>query len=145
MVGAFAGASFVSNVFSHTEPVSVSVHENFALSAHQEPDELNLWIEKLIQLESEGREDIKILDVNGWYSYSCLQYQMPTFESYGAKYGFFEDGEDISDLIYDCDLQKRLTRAILESEPEGWKLWYTSVKKRGLGLPPVVPEELALK
>lgn len=105
------------------------------------PDPLDAWIEKLAIKESDNRENIKILDVNGQYSYSCLQFQMPTFRAFFPLL----DPLDRSKLsstgwekrIMSCDTQKKIAKAMIKSNPNAWRHWWTSVKKRGLGLPPV--------
>ncbi len=102
------------------------------------PDALDLWLDKLALLESNGREDIKILDVNGRYSYGCLQFQMRTFLQMDGKYNVLSDTEKANPgkSIYDCSLQKRIARAMLKDNPKYWRAWYTSVKIQKLGLPP---------
>lgn len=101
-----------------------------------EPDPLDLWLDKLALLESNGREDIKHLDVNGRYSYSCLQFQMGTFKAF---YPLIASRSPASweKAIMDCDTQKSIARAMLAANPAAWRHWYHSVKKRGLGLPPI--------
>lgn len=90
--------------------------------------ELDLWINKLVQAESNGREDVVILDVNGKYSHGCLQFQQGTFNSYAQRYG-------LEGNIMDCDLQKTLARKMIEENINNWKHWFNSTKK--IGLPPV--------
>ncbi|GEM_PF-3221734 len=97
---------------------------------------LNYWIEKLIALESEGKSNIKVLDWNGLHSFGCLQFQMDTFEEYGLKYKLLSPDDDLDKLIYDCDLQKEITRRMILENPGNWKKWYMSVTVKGLGLPP---------
>jgi hypothetical protein len=65
---------------------------------------------------------------------------METFESYVKRYELLPNMEDseLENMIYDCDFQKLLTRKMIEEDPENWRHWYTSVAKRGLGLPPVI-------
>ncbi len=103
-------------------------------------DKLDAWIDSLVAKESEGKSHIKILDHNDRYSYGCLQFQMETFESYIKRYDLLPHAEDseLENMIYDCDFQKLLTRKMIEEDPENWRHWYTSVAKRGLGVPPVI-------
>lgn len=103
-------------------------------------DKLDAWINSLVTKESEGKSHIKILDHNDRYSYGCLQFQMETFEAYVKRYELLPNTEDseLENMIYDCDFQKLLTRKMIEEDPENWRHWYTSVAKRGLGLPPVI-------
>jgi len=101
------------------------------------PDKLDIWIEKLVQAESNGREDIVVLDVNNRYSYGCLQYQMDTFKRFyplmGLESPVSEDGWKAA--IMSCKTQKALTRAVLGKDSGAWRHWFTSSKK--IGLPPV--------
>ena len=96
--------------FAHTYdlPQPVKTEDIETQEASKEPSALDAWIERLIRLESNGKNDIKVLDANGWYSYGCLQFQKPTFVAYGTRYDLFEATDDINALIYDCDLQKEL-------------------------------------
>jgi hypothetical protein len=102
----------------------------------EEASALDIWLEKLAQKESEGRERIKILDTNGKYSYGCLQFQEWTFKSYGQKYGVLKDPSSWENKIYDCNVQKQLAKKMIQNEYVLWQSWYTSVMVRNLGLPP---------
>lgn len=109
-------------------------------------DPLGAWINKLAHKESEGKTHVKILDHNNQYSYGCLQFQMATFKSYVHKYDLLPEAEDkeLENMIYDCDFQKILARAMIEDDYTNWRNWYTSVTKK-IGLPPRPQnEELAL-
>lgn len=97
---------------------------------------LDLWLEKLIVLESNGKENIKILDHNGEHSFGCLQFQKETFKEFGLKYRFITIDDDIDNFIYDCRLQKEIAKKMIEDNYSNWRRWYTSVKIKGLGLPP---------
>lgn len=104
---------------------------------------LDDWIEGLVQLESEGRSNFKILDVNGKYSYSCLQFQMGTFKAFypllNAGNGSKLTAAGWEKEIMACYTQKMIAKAMIKSNHNAWRHWYNSVKKRGLGLPPVPP------
>jgi len=106
---------------------------------------LEIWMDKLVQLESKGNEYSKVKDSNGQYSYGCLQFQMPTFKSYGLKYGLIlkDDERNLNEIIYDCKLQKEIAEAMLREDSGNWRHWYTSVVKKNLGLPPI-EEKVAL-
>lgn len=43
-----------------------------------------------------------------------------------------EAKKDKDNFIYDADIQRELTRKILENEPDRWTLWYNCSKKIGL-------------
>ena len=91
--------------------------------------QLAIWIDRLMMLESEGREDIVIVDTNGRLSKGCLQFQDATFNSYAKRYGI--EGE-----IMNCGDQKKLATLMIQENPRNARHWYTSVFKRGLGPPP---------
>lgn len=101
----------------HESPLQVSI-----------PNDLELYLELLVHKESEGREDIVIIDTNGKKSYGCLQFQEETFRRYAKKFGVTSD-------ILDCAGQRYLAQEILRTDPRGWVHWQTSVGKLGR-LPP---------
>jgi len=80
--------------------------------------------------DKENEFNCKIIDSNNRYSYSCLQFQADTFVAMSDKY-------DIHGSIYDCDVQKKIARAMLMDNPNNWKHWYNSTTKK-IGLPPVI-------
>lgn len=92
---------------------------------------LDNWIEQVRWEESRGHDMTVVLDTNNKYSYGCLQYQMATWNYYSKKYNV--DAE-----IMDCDAQKEVTRNIIKYEKDGWRNWYTTVVKKGVGKPPVI-------
>lgn len=143
LFGAVTGTAIFGGLEPSTTQHAAIPYHDTTLSVHQELDMLDVWIEELITLESRGNERTIILDVNGRYSYGCLQFQKRTFEEFGKKYLIFTDGDvaNIEELILDCKLQKRLTRLIIENEKDGWEHWYTSVIKRNLGYPPLDNEK----
>lgn len=85
------------------------------------------WLKDLEHCESSGRENIKVLDVNGRYSYSCLQFQKRTFNHYTERYGF--ENYD----IMNCEHQKDVANEMLKEDYNNWQHWYLcSTKKIGL-------------
>lgn len=130
-----ASVSITGGVSTPANPTQIAI-----APIERKLDKLDAWIDSLVVKESEGRSHIKILDHNDRYSYGCLQFQMETFESYIKRYELLPHTEDseLENMIYDCDFQKLLTRKMIEEDPENWRHWYTSVAKRGLGLPPVI-------
>jgi hypothetical protein len=118
---------------------STTFNQSFLSDAvAQAPSELDRWVDDLVQLESEGRTNLRIVDANGYYSYGCLQFQKRTFEKYGLMYNVItnDDLPNVKKLIYDCELQKKLAKLMIEDYYGNWRKWYTSVTKKGLGLPP---------
>lgn len=137
--GTMTGSAFFGGFVPSPTSLSGTSYGDVALSVHQSHDTLDAWIEKLIWLESEGNERATVLDVNGRHSFGCLQFQTRTFLEFGEKFGVLseQDKANADRLIYNCKLQKQIARRILEDDPNGWEHWYTSVMKRGLGLPPI--------
>jgi hypothetical protein len=99
---------------------------------------LDAWIDKLAEKESGNKERIKILDVNGRYSYGCLQFQMATFKSYSQRYGLVDPANVTSweETIYNCSLQKQIAKRMLLEKSGNWRHWGYTVRTKGLGLPP---------
>ena len=82
-------------------------------------------IERLAFCESSGREDIKIVDTNGWYSHSCLQFQFPTFKQYVRRYNLLPDAtdEELLNMIGDCEFQKDLAYRMIAEDAGNWTHW----------------------
>ena len=119
-----------------------------ASSTAPAPSALDRWLESLAAKESGNRAGIKILDVNGRYSYGCLQFQMATFRSYSARYGLVDPAAVTSweELLYDCSLQKRIAKRMIQENPANWRHWAYTVLNKGIGKPPAeqaVEAELA--
>lgn len=105
------------NAYSESTVPSVTAQAKIASPLKvEEITALDIWIERLAQKESEGRERIKILDVNDKYSYGCLQFQEWTFKAYGAKYGILKDTANWENAIYDCNFQKQLAKKMIQNE-----------------------------
>jgi len=84
----------------------------------------------------EEKDNYKRIDTNGYYSYSCLQFQLYTFIEYYERWKGVELTEDEArEIIADCELQKDLAKWMIEQNPQNWRHWYNSVV-RGLGYPP---------
>ena len=123
-------------------PVSITKPANvppkFSSEVVLKPTELDIWLNKLAQKESNGRTHFRILDVNGWYSYGCLQFQMPTFQAYVRQFSLTDElgPGGFQEAIYDCNLQKRLAKLMILKDYDNWQHWYNSVMEGGIGLPP---------
>lgn len=103
-------------------------------------DHMDVWLDRLVGYECPGcGPNYRRVDVNGHYSYGCLQFQEATFRSYAKRYHIFTEGEPYtSDSLYSCELQKRIAREMwneMGSSYEFGRNWYTSIYKKGLGLP----------
>lgn len=101
----------------------------------QKKETLDAWLDKLVAHECPNcPKNYKRIDVNGKFSYGCLQFQLATFRSKSAQYGIeISDG----DAIYSCEIQREIAVAMFNDNPkEAAGHWYTSVYKKGLGLPP---------
>lgn len=103
-------------------------------------DELDLWIDKLVEYESCPVEGM--IDRNRKMSYGCLCFQETTFEVYTRLYNLLPEAEDqeLINMIGDCEFQKMLVRKMIEDNYNNWTHWYASVVKRGLGKPPKINE-----
>ncbi len=131
-----AAANTYGPVNTSTPPDAVLAISQSPALRIQETSALDLWLAKLADKESHGEDHIKILDVNGHYSYGCLQFQEWTFKNYGKKYGILKNTADWENQIYDCNLQKQIAKRMIEDDYILWQSWYTSVVIRDLGLPP---------
>lgn len=105
---------------------------------------LDSWLKKLVFLESEGKNNVKVLDNNGLHSFGCLQFQISTFREFGLKYGLVSENDELEKVIYNCALQKEIAKKMIQENHNNWRRWYTSVMIRGLGLPPKEKEESVL-
>lgn len=102
----------------------------------EEPPAMDIWLAKLAYQESKGKNRIKVMDVNGMYSYGCLQFQEGTFRTYALKYRLMSPSTPTESKIYDCDLQKKIAKLMLAEDYSNWRAWYTSVTMKSVGLPP---------
>lgn len=122
----------LANIFSG----SIEYNRAEAQVIYQPKDALDYWLDDLAEYESTGLDDTKKhLDVNGKYSYDCLQFQMQTYVSQAKHFDMLPPG-DPEETIKDCNLQKKIARAMIEEDYSAWRNWYTSVIVRGLGKPP---------
>lgn len=91
-----------------------------------------VWIESLHQCESQGRDEITVLDSNHKYSYGGLQFQLDTFMSFGKLYNILP--EELTNkegllLIHTFSIQKAIAREMLDDGLQ--KNWLNCVKKIG--------------
>lgn len=108
------------------EPIEAIVEEK--------DTELLAQIDKLAMCESSYRDDIKIVDTNGWHSYGRYQFQLPTFRGYAEAYEIVPKGlsdDELREYIYDGELQAELVYKMLEDNPSNWTHWYNCAKKIG--------------
>lgn len=112
-----------------------STNEEESIEGIPATDSLDAYLDELETFECEGcGPRYRRLDSNGHYSYGCLQFQWATFVEKTDRYGISRaSGES----IYDCELQKRIARAMFLNEgAAAANHWSTSIFVRGLGLPP---------
>jgi len=138
-----------ANVYSYT-PEQVQTAHKASQTVNNAP-EIEKWVEKLEEYETsivpeENKDSFRLLDTNGYYSYSCLQYQMNTFLWFyndwkGTNYKLYENItlEEARELISDCDIQKEMTTWIIKKYPNRAYHWKNSIE-RGFGLPPNHPD-----
>jgi len=84
------------------------------------PTPQDVWMQALAQRESGGDDKIKVLDVDGYYSYGRYNYHMSTWLKYSKLFGTTKEN------IYDGTLQDAVTRYILDTK--GSSDWYNSTK-----------------
>ena len=98
---------------------------------------LKKWIAALSFAESGNRDWIVHRDRDGRYYYGCLQFREKTFRFFVQKFNLGPTAGDteVMDLIFDCTFQKRLAALMIRDNPDNWKHWRTTVRRR-IGLPP---------
>lgn len=90
-----------------------------------EPPPVLAYLDRLIDCESGGKRDLKVLDTNGKYSYGTLQFQLATFNKYGEKYNLPHDD------IMSRGQQIAIATQMLQ-ERAGWRNWYNCATKVGM-------------
>jgi hypothetical protein len=88
---------------------------------------------ELINCESGNRWNIRIVDTNGLYSYSGLQFQLNTFYSFGAELGLFKNKQEALGKIYEPETQKEVARYMIEKgvAQYHWKICYSRITRNG--------------
>lgn len=136
--GTFVAFLATPSYITYEQPIISNADEKkhvlIEVAEAKEKDSFDLWMDELSRFECEGcGPQFRVLDTNGKYSYGCLQYQEATFNGFAEQYGIEGD-------IYDCSVQKALTRALWEdptyTTQQKANHWKTSIFTRGLGLPP---------
>ena len=94
---------------------------------------MDTWLNKLSKAESGNDSKLVFLDRNNKYSYSCLQFQKETWNTYSKKFGIQGD-------IMDCTKQKQLAVLMVQSNYNLWRSWFTSCAIKGVGKPPRLDE-----
>ena len=108
------------------------------------PGTLDEWLDALQYRESHlqcphgyecTEKRFRRIDSNDKYSYSCLQFQRETWDTYAPRYF----GDLDPEAIYDCGRQRAVAKAMILENPENWRHWFNSVTdpSRGIGLPPL--------
>ena len=99
----------------------------------EEISAFDLMVEKLAYCESTGNPKALNPHDAGSPSYGLFQYKASTWKTYIRKYNLVEGTDaELMRRIYDADLQRELTKKILEEESGGWQHWYTCSRKAGL-------------
>jgi hypothetical protein len=141
VAASYPGDLYATTVTGTVPPVTLARNAELKPEAKgvltvEEPSSMDIWLAKLAYQESRGKTRIKVLDVNGKYSYGCLQFQEGTFRTYALKYGFISPATPTESKIYDCELQKTIAKLMLAENYSNWRAWYTSSKLKSVGLPP---------
>lgn len=112
-------AALVAMVMASSSP-SVLTAQWWIPIAEAAASPKEIWIDKLALCESGNDSTIKILDTNGYYSYSTFQFQMSTWLKYGKPFGATKEN------IFDGNLQRVVVRSMLDAG--GWRHWFTCGK-----------------
>ena len=107
----------------------------------QSKDALDIYIDRLADYECRDcLNNYRRIDSNGYYSYSCLQFQKATFLQAVKRYKLAEgqSADNLDLMIYSCDFQKKLAREMFLNDSNAYLHWKTSIITRGLGLPPTI-------
>ena len=123
--------------------------ESFIIKTKSEEvsrDYLDVWLDRLQSYECPGcGSNYRRVDVNGLYSYGCLQFQEATFRRYSKRYNLpSEDTIDDSHSIYKCEAQRLIVRKMYEEMGSSYDFgrnWYTTIYIKKLGLPQKDEEE----
>ncbi len=129
-----SGSGIIPFLTESLSQVNFDANKGISASVEVKDPELVAQIEELAMCESSGREDLKIVDTNGWHSYSCLQFQFPTFKQYSKTYGIFPEAEDadLMHLIGDCQTQKDLAYLMIKNDSKNWSHWENCSRQLGL-------------
>lgn len=101
---------------------------------------LDLYLDELEKLECRNcGPQFKRLDSNKKFSYGCLQFQSATWREMVRRHDPNSKGKtdaEIHSRIYECPYQKKIAGAMFtEDKVKAANHWYTSIYKKGLGLP----------
>ncbi len=105
-------------------------------------DSLDLYLNNLEEFECPNcGPRYKRVDSNGKFSYGCLQFQSATWREMVRRHDPDSEGKtdtEIHSTIYECNNQKQIAKAMFRENPKKASYhWYTTIYKKGLGLPKV--------
>ena len=111
------------------------------ISPNRQNEQLEEWLDKLAK--HENCPATGIIDSNGERSYGDFCYQKTTFVNlvtkYRAEYNLLPYAEEVEipNWIADNEFQRELTKIVIaeESSKTVTGMWYTTIEKKGLGLP----------
>lgn len=117
-----------------------SVKQDEKIINNTKEEKLLTYLDELENFECPHcKPNFKRLDSNGKFSYGCLQFQLQTWLTQYKKY--YDTGEPDSVIvsrIFNCTDQKNVAKKMFEDDVKKASLhWYTSIYKKGLGLPNV--------
>lgn len=127
----------ITSLTTDVNKVQAEVNEMNRANARPSLEEIirdSKWNDTLTQLskcESGQRWHIKVMDINGKYSYGGLQFQQATFIDAIKRYNVFPDipEEHYMDFIFSEEHQKVVAIAILDNEPQGLYHWKNCSQK----------------
>ena len=96
--------------------------------------DLEPYLDALAMCESNNRQGFRVVDTNGYYSYSAYQFQMSTWMAEARAAELFPEAEeeDYVNLIWGRTDQRNVAKVMLEDNPNNWTHWRTCSKKIGL-------------
>ena len=102
-------------------------------SAFVDQTNVQIWVHRMIQAESNNRSEIVIFDSNHRISYSCAQFQRDTFEEQVRIHNLLPEAEprEYLNFIRDCGFQRLLSQKMIEKNPENYRHWLNTSKKIG--------------
>lgn len=98
-------------------PLIERFYANNKVVVEERDPELTELIEKIAFCESGGREDVEIVDSNGYYSRGIMQFQMRTFETALRDLGYaVGDHETLRQQMLDGDYAKKVAYEWIEQD-----------------------------
>lgn len=131
----FFPLSSIITLLQDKNPVEVIFEQKKGIEEVLDPSIVEK-MEVLAQCESGNRDDIVIVDTNGYRSYGKWQFQLATFRQYAEKYGLVEKGLSNDELrvhVLNGDLQAKVVYRMLTEDLGNLTHWKNCTTKHSLG------------